>query len=461
MPRAAAPYEPGEENILNSRQFAAARRAQCICSLTIAAALASLPLAAQAAHAPLAAQLQDSTEPLRIDRNGAIKEALAHNPTLAVAREQIAQARARVTQGYALPEPSISANYLGANGAFHPHTGNETDLGIGITVPFPNKIILRGQAAKADLGSFDELYIQQRQLIASQTAQAYDSLLVALRHREDLLISKSLAQDFVKKTQARYNAGTAAKLDIVKGQVDVAQAENDLIANERGIANARAGLNRLLGRTLGASVEPADTLGVPAVPPDFDRLEKLAMETRPELRGLQRQRQSAKAQQRLAQQYFLPDVTFGLSRNNIYGTDPTYTTSIGIDLPIFFWQHQRGEVAEAKHREAELTESYRDVISQVGQDIRNAYATASTAQRQVEFLANELVPSAEEQYRIASTSYGLGGSSALEVIDAQRTLLDARTQYTTALGALNDAVADLERATGAPLDSTPDETSHE
>lgn len=185
------------------------------------------------------------------------------------------------------------------------------------------------------------------------------------------------------------------------------------------------------------------------------------MQYRPELRGLQRQRESARAQQRLAQQYFLPDVSLGISRNNIYGEQPTYTTSIGIDLPIFFWQHQRGEVAEAKHRELELMESYRDVTSQVGQDLRNAFATASTAQRQVQFLANELVPSAEEQYKIASTSYGLGGSSALEVIDAQRTLLNAKTQYTTALGALNDAVAELERATGAPLDSTPDEKSHE
>ncbi|MDQ2930133.1 MAG: TolC family protein [Gemmatimonadota bacterium] len=433
--------------------------AQCICALLLIGA----PLAAQMrAATPTAAQLIDSTTaPLRLDRNAAITEALAHNPTLAVAREQIAQARARVTEGYALPEPSVSANYLGANGAFHPHTGNETDLGIGITIPFPNKIILRGQAAKSDLGNFDELYVQQRQLIASQTAQAYDSLLVALRHREDLLISKSLAEDFVKKTEARYSAGTVAKLDIVKGQVDVAQAENDLIANERGIANARAGLNRLLGRVLGASVEPTDTLGVPTVPADFARLEKLALELRPELRGLQRQRQSAKAQERLAQQYFLPDVTLGLSRNNIYGEDPTYTTSIGIDLPIFFWQHQKGEVAEAKHRELELTESYRDVIAQVGQDLRNSYATASTALRQVQFLTDRLVPSAEEQYRIASSSYGLGGSSALEVIDAQRTLLDARNQYTTALGALNDAVADLERATGAPLDSTPDEKSHE
>ncbi|MFI5242996.1 MAG: TolC family protein, partial [Gemmatimonadales bacterium] len=362
---------------------------------------------------------------------------------------------------YALPEPSISANYLGATGAFRPHTGNETDLGVGITIPFPNKIILRGQAAKGDLGNFDAQYVLQRQIIAAQTAQAYDSLLVALRHRDDLLIAKQLAQDFVQKTQARFNAGTAAKLDIVKGQVDVAQAENDLIANERGIANARAGLNRLLGRVLGASIEPADTLGVPAIPTDFARLEQLALSARPELRGLERQRESARAQEHLAQQYFLPDVTLGLSRNNIYGTDPTYTTSIGIDLPIFFWQHQNGEVAEAKHRQAELTATVRDISAQVGQDLRNAYSTATVALRQVQFLADELVPSATEQYKIASSTYALGGSSALEVIDAQRTLLDAKGQYTTALGALNDAVADLERATGAPLDSTPAGKSHD
>jgi len=424
-------------------------------------------VAAIVAAMPVAAQAPDSASmPLRIDRSEAIQEALAHNPTLAVAREQvareqIAQARARVTQGYALPEPSISTTFLGATGLTHPHTGNETDVGVGITIPFPNKIILRGQAAKGDLGSFDAQYVLQRQLVAAQTAQAYDSLLVALRHREDLLVAKQLAQDFVQKTQARFNAGTAAKLDVVKGQVDAAQAENDLIANERGIANARAGLNRLLGRVLGASIEPADTLGVPVIPSDFARLEQLAMSARPELRGLVRQRESARAQERLAQQYFLPDITLGVSRDKIYGTEPTYETSIGIDLPIFFWQHQNGEVAEAKHRQAELSATFRDVSAQVGQDLRNAYSTATVALRQVQFLGDELVPSATEQYKIASDSYALGGSSALEVIDAQRTLLDAKSQYTTALGALNDAVADLERATGAPLDSIPAGKSHD
>ena len=70
----------------------------------------------------------------------------------------------------------------------------------------------------------------------------------------------------VRRSSSRcsINAGTAAKLDVIRAQVDASQAQNDLIATERDLANARAGLNRLLGRALGADIVPADTLAVPA-----------------------------------------------------------------------------------------------------------------------------------------------------------------------------------------------------
>jgi len=390
---------------------------------------------------------------LRVTRQQAIREALARNPTLSISREQVAQARARVSQARALPEPSIGASIVGQGGAFRPRSGTESDLSIGITIPYPGKILLQGQAARGELGSIDESYSLQRQLIVFQTNQAYDSLLVSLKHRQDLEEAKKLTQDFLDKTQARFNAGTVAKLDVIKAQVSVAQSENDLIANERGVANARAALNRLLGRVLGAGIEAADSLTVPEAPPDLEQLEAIAIARRPELRGLASEQAGARASQKLAQQYLIPDLDFSITRSRPYGDQPQYETGIGIGLPIFFWQHQRGEVAEAKHRTSELAATYRDVAAQVGEDLRNAYATASTSLRQALYLRDQLVPSAREAYRIASTSYTLGGSSALEVIDAQRTLLDAQTQYAAALAAANDAIADLERATGAPLSS--------
>ena len=132
----------------------------------------------------------------------------------------------------------------------------------------------------------------------------------------------------------------------------------------------------------------------------------------------------------------------------------SFTSGVSLSVPLFFWQHQRGEVASARHREAELTASIDDARAQVSLDVHSAFSSASTALRQVQFIRDELLPEAREVYRIAATSYDLGGSSALDLLDAKRTLVDAERQYVDALGAANDAEAALELAIGAPLPRT-------
>jgi cobalt-zinc-cadmium efflux system outer membrane protein len=263
----------------------------------------------------------------------------------------------------------------------------------------------------------------------------------------------SLAREFLGKTQVRFDAGTVPRLDVLKAQVDLAQAENALLANRRDVANARAALNRLLGRPLGADFEAADSLAVPSDPPPLDSLVTLALARRPELLGLARQRAGAGAATALAQQYWLPDLGLSVEKNLSQGSPGTYTTGIGFSVPLFFWNHQRGEVAESKHHQRELEAAYMDLEAEVEEDVRTTYATAATALQQAVYLRDQLLPEARRAYQIALTSYGLGGSSTLDVLDARRTLLDAEGQYADALGAANDARADLERAIGTPLDA--------
>ncbi|HEX9106582.1 MAG TPA: TolC family protein, partial [Longimicrobiales bacterium] len=325
-----------------------------------------------------------------ISRREAIDSALAHNPQLEAARQQVAEARARVAQAIAIPDPSLSGTLNTENSLFGPSPSKT--LGLGVTVPFPDKIRLRGKVAGADVRSAELSYALLQQQIGSQTAQAYDALLVALRNERDLRDAVQLAQDFVKRTQARYNAGTAARLDVVKAQVDASQAQNDLIANERDIANGRAGLNRLLGRTLGASIEPSDTLTSPAALPELDALRARAQQLRPELLSLAAQRQGARAATTLAKEYWLPDLSVGLQGSGQPGSPNSFSTGVSIGFPIFFWQHRSGDVAEAAHRERELAANAMDLAAQVEQDVRNAFADASTALRQVAFIRDDLLP---------------------------------------------------------------------
>ena len=281
------------------------------------------------------------------------------------------------------------------------------------------------------------------------------SLLEARQHQSDLAEGKPLAQEFLDKTRLRFSRGPVARLDVIKAQVDYAQAENALIANGRDLANARAALNRLLGRLLGAGIEPADTLAVPPALPALARLDSVALGARPELASLKSQQAGARAATSLAKEFWLPDLGLSVTKNFVPGAPATYTSALGFSFPLFFWNHTGGEVAEASHHERELDATYRDLEAQVDEDVRTTYATAATALEQAVCRRDQLVPEARQAYDIASTSYGLGGSSALEVLDARRTLLDAESQYAEALGAANDARADLERAIGMPLDSIP------
>ena len=390
-------------------------------------------------------------EPLRLSRADAVREALARNPALVAARAQVEEARAAVVQATQIAEPTFTADVSGQTHLLNPSSRTGSDQTVGFTVPFPGRRGLARDVATAQLRAAEYNVTQLKQQVAAQAAQAYDAILVAARHREDLQQSRELAADFVKKTQARFQGGTVAKVDVVKAQTDFAQAENDLITNDRASATARASLDRILGRMAGAPIETTDALDVPRDIPAVEELQTIAQASRPEIQSLAAQLQGAAAATKLAKEFWAPDFNITAARNAAVGTPTTFTTGVTVAVPLFFWQHQRGEVAVAQHREEELAATLRDLRAQVSLDVQTAFANASTSLRQAIFIRDQLLPEAREVYRVASVSYGLGGLSALDLLDAKRTLLAAQTQYVDALGAANDALAALEQAVGAPL----------
>lgn len=391
---------------------------------------------------------------LRLTRSAAIAMALARNPQLEVAREQTAQFRALQVQARALPEPAVIASLDQQPGLFRSVAGGQKNIGAGVSVPFPDKFRLRNNVAAGDVGAAEASYQSLRRAVAAQTADVYDSLLLAIRHRGNISDGKRLAEDFLQRTQARFQAGTVPRLDVIKANVDVAKATNDLISNERDIANARSALARLLGVPLGSPVQPVDSLGIPGDFPSLEQLESAALTSRPELAGIAAQRRGASAATSLTREFWLPDLTLGVSHDLSPGTPPAaFSTGLAFPLPIFFWQHTGGEIAQAQHRERELAASERDIRAAIGEDVRTAYATATAALRQAIYLRDQLLPAAREAFRATSASYAIGGLSAFEVIDARRTLIEAESQYSDALAAANTSRSELERAIGAPLDS--------
>jgi cobalt-zinc-cadmium efflux system outer membrane protein len=405
---------------------------------------------AAAAHAQVPASL--GRDSITLTRQATIAATLANNPQLDVAREQTAQARAQRVQAIAIPDPALAYGTNNQPG-FSQFGGAPKSAAVGIGIPFPDKFRLRNTAANSGIRVAELNTTSTRQQLAAAASRAYDTLLVAYRHSEILKESRSRAADFLAKTEARFQGGTAARLDVIKARVAVAQADNDLIGAERDISIAADAIDRLIGRPLGTTVAVRDSLTLPPPVPDVDLVERAALIARPELASVVSQQAGARANTALAKEFWLPDLTLAATRD--YGPDATgvlYSVGIALPVPIFYWQHSKGEIAESQHREKELAATHRDQLAAVSQDVRATYATASVALRQAIFIRDQLLPAAREAFRVSSASYSLGGSSALDVLQARQDLLDAEIQYADALAAANSARADLERAAGTPLD---------
>ncbi len=422
-----------------------------VCASALDLGLALSPLRAQDAGAAAA----------ELSRAQAVQEALARNPAIIAAREQVTEAQAGITVATAWADPALVTEADQLSSFLKPGSASEHDVGLQFTVPYPGRTRLNKKIARGSWQQAQYALTQLQQQTAAQTVQAYCAILVAARHHDDLLQSQAMSRQFLEKTAARFQAGTVAKLDLIKAKVDLSKTGNDLIANEHAIVVARATLNKFLGRSGHTPLVLTDSLEVPGELPDLKSLEHLAVSSRPELLSQAVQEEAARDSTSLARQYWKPDLNLTLWRSYISGAPNSYKFDGGISLPLLFWQHEKGAITQARHHERELQATGADLLGQVQLDLQNAYSAAVTARQQAVYLRDELLPEARAAYAAAFTSYSLGGSSALELLDAKGTLNDAESQYTDALGAVNAALADLERAVGAALPSNPSGTTHE
>jgi cobalt-zinc-cadmium efflux system outer membrane protein len=93
-------------------------------------------------------------------------------------------------------------------------------------------------------------------------------------------------------------------------------------------------------------------------------------------------------------------------------------------------------------------------------EVRSATEQLRTARSEAKALQDEVLPVTQSAYDATATGYELGKFGLLEVLDAQRSLLQARTQYLQALSSAHRAATDIERLLGEPAPAAPLNTTN-
>ena len=398
------------------------------------------------------------TEGAALTAEEAVRLALEQSPAVTAAQNRL---------------DAAGAGVRGARAPFNPQ--GEVAPGVGFTngnALVSQQIDIGGRRsaqARAATGlrsaAAAELDLARLQVAADARAAYYD--LVRARSVEAAAADAAgVARQIRDAVRRRVEIGEAPQVQVTRADIEVARAEQE-VARAQGERRGRlAALNLLLGRPAAAPLMPAETLAVPETPAGTAELVEQAREQRPELavvRGLIEARRGevavARSQRRPELFAELASDAWSLDR------DPFNRRNLGVQARLSFPLFDRGRLragvdraqATLRAQEAELAVTSRTL----GIELERAAAELAATREVALNYQTTILPRTQELLRATRAGFDTGLTSFLEVLETQRVVRQAQTEYLNALFEANRARIALDQALGvvpglAPASPSPE-----
>jgi outer membrane protein len=297
-----------------------------------------------------------------------------------------------------------------------------------------------------------------RQTVGFDVASAY---LLALRAGATRRIEEEAirrAEATLRDTRSRRAAGVSEKDDVLRAEVQVVAAEEDVDLTREAELTAIARLNNAMGRNA--------SLSITLVPWKFEPPLNLSLVQSLEIAATQRAEIGIAREAVAAAQYgresvqgeFLPKVYTLASVGAVGGSNIASGAQEGvglhIDLPLYTGGRREGELCAADAEIHQAIADARNVVDQVTLQVTLAHLAATTARRRIARDWPAIVE-ANENLRLVRNRYRNGHATPTDIVDAEVTLTRAQQRLISAnyeyLGALVSLDYALENPTASSL----------
>lgn len=277
--------------------------------------------------------------------------------------------------------------------------------------------------------------------------------LTVLRDQQDVLINEDNvrnAQAQLVQAQGFYSAGTKAKIEVTQAEANVATAQIALVQAINAEKKARGNLNTSMGNK---TFEEYTLREVIVSAPSITQEKALAIaeEMRPDLLAQRLRIRAAEAQVVNSQAQYWPTVSAsaGYSWADSYFLPRPYNWNVGltVSMPIFNEPLLGGQVRSSQAALRSSQASYDSLRLTDREAVLEAYISLREAEERTRLTLPALA-NAQENFRLATERYAVGVGSSLDVSDAQRLLVAARSQELQARFDLQLAVVKLHHEVG-------------
>ena len=371
----------------------------------------------------------------------ALAAAFAQNPELAAAGREVGVAEGERRQAGLLPNPELSWE------AEDTRRDTRTTT-ITLSQPFELGGKRGARVAVATTGqAIAQLELErQRNGLRADVVQAFHTALRAQTALELAQQSQALTERGLRVVQGRVTAGQASPVEATRAQVQLAQAQSEV----RRAASQRSVAYQALARLTGSPLATFDhlqaaNLSPGAAPTAEALLDKVEQTAEWRLAAAQVERGEASLGSEKAQR--IPDLTVSLG-SQYSREDRERVNVVGLSMPLPLFDRNQGNVLVAARRADQARDLRNAVELRLRSETRSALSQWATAMQEVQAYDRTILPSAQQAVDTATRGFEMGKVAFLDVLDAQRTLIEARGLYLDALAAATDARAQLERVYG-------------
>ncbi|WP_456429015.1 TolC family protein [Rhodocaloribacter sp.] len=414
-------------------------------------ALVLLLPAAGALHA----QTPEAGPELRV--YDAIETALANSPFLNRKRRQVEMRQGERWSAFGIHAPEITyfreGIPTGGNGGF-----TEQRWGFSQTIDFPLQSYYRVRRIDTEREARTLEVEDAVRSVRAAVKQAYTDLVYSLElvrlRREEV----TLMEDLIRAVRTRMEVGEAAEIDLMKAEIEQAEAQNNLAEAEKVLHTARYVLFRVIGLDpdeQSYEIRFPDTLRF--FPVEIDQASVLArLKAQPALLAADRDLEAARVRLKEEKSALLPRINFQYYPQDFGRGYRNYGFQVGLSLPLWLPFNHRGRMGTARAREQDQVWRRQGVLLRMKNEIEQAWHNYDTSlhtirryQQVVRLRSAELMQRTREGYR-------LGELDLLTLLDTQRTYLNSQKRYYDVLHEYYRNLIELERFTGEDIVYNPE-----
>jgi outer membrane protein, heavy metal efflux system len=413
-------------------------RRACGLALSVVASLALGTPAPVRAKGPAAANVEAAAG---LTLQHAITLALSANAELAAATRELEAGDAAVMQGRARPNPELSLLLEDTRSATR-----TTTLQLSQPIETGGKRAARIEAAERGRDIASAELAARRAELRAVVVLAFRDVLVAQERIALADDATALAARAVDAASKRVLAGKVSPVEETRARVAESAVRLESVQAQAQWRSARLRLAALWGQSTPRFERADGTAAEPPALPIREAIEARAAAS-PQLRRAQLEVQRRRALAEVERARGVPDLTLsvGVKRDRELGRNQAV---IGLALPLPVFDNNRGNLLEALRREDKARDELAATRTRLVSEALQAREQLGAARAEAQALQDDILPGAQSAYQASAKGFELGKFGFLDVLDAQRTLFQARAQHLNALAQAHRAAAEIDKLLG-------------